>query len=140
MGIPPSKLIDHEFGARQEAFRRRVLQDSGLVAQMFCDPGTLGQLVERSLREQADRHRDSADGGQGGPVPAAVVAGEIPQEPLGFQPRADLLAALDAPGPGPRVVHALTGMRGSARHIWRRPTLGPGWLRVAAGGLGERRG
>jgi hypothetical protein len=41
-----------------------------------------------------------------------VVVGEIPQEPLGFQPRAELLAALDAPGPGPRVVHALTGMRG----------------------------
>jgi Tetratricopeptide repeat len=49
-----------------------------------------------------------------------VVAGEIPREPLGFQPRADLLAALDAPGPGPRVVHALTGMRGVARRIWRR--------------------
>src|SRR5690242_21369940 len=35
----------------------------------------------------------------GGQVPTVVVAGEIPQEPVGYQPRADLLAALDAPGP-----------------------------------------
>ena len=27
VGIPLSKLIDHEFGTRQEAFRRRVLDD-----------------------------------------------------------------------------------------------------------------
>ena len=138
VGIPPSQLIDHEFGARQEAFRRRVLEDSGLVAQMFSDPGTLGQLVERSLREQAGRHhRASTDGGQGGPVPAALVAGEIPQEPLGFQPRADLLAALDAPGPGPgpRVVHALTGMRGVGKtHLaaaYARAKLAAGWRLVA---------
>ena len=109
-GIPPSKLIDHEHGARQEAFRRRVREDSGLAVRTFADPVTLGQLVERSLRELADRHR--ARGGAGGHVPAVVVAGEIPQEPPGFQPRADLLALLDAPGPGVRVVRALTGMRG----------------------------
>ena len=82
------------------AFRRRV-QDSGLVTQAFTDPATLGQLVERSLRELAERRRRGDSGaGQGGQVPAVVVAGEIPQEPLGFQPRPDLLAALDAPGPG----------------------------------------
>ena len=116
VGIPLSKLIDLEFGARQEAFRRRV-QDSGLVTQAFTDPATLGQLVERSLRELAEqrrRHDGESAHGQG---PAVVVAGEIPQEPLGFQPRGDLLAALDAPDPGlqVRVVHALTGMRGVGR-------------------------
>src|SRR5512142_511862 len=44
--------------------------------------------------------------GEAGPV----VVGDIPQEPLGFRPRPDLLAALDAPGPGSRVliVHAIT--------------------------------
>jgi len=98
VGIPLSRLIDAEFGARQEAFRRRV-RDSGLATATFTDPATLGQLVERSLRELTERHRRAGEV-QGRPVAATVVAGEIPQEPLGFQPRADLLAALDAPGRG----------------------------------------
>ena len=62
-GIPPSRLIDHEHGARQEAFRRRV-QDSGLAVRKFADPATLGQLVERSLRELADRRRPGGAGGR----------------------------------------------------------------------------
>jgi hypothetical protein len=43
-----------------------------------------------------------------------VMVGEIPQEPLGFQPRSDLLAALDVPGPGSRVVvvHARVSAHG----------------------------
>jgi hypothetical protein len=52
-GIPLSALIDHEYGARQVAFRRRV-QDSELTARLFTNPADLGQLVERSLRELAE--------------------------------------------------------------------------------------
>ena len=116
--------------------RRRSAAGSrtpGWSRRTFTDPGTLGQLVERSLRELAEQRRRRDSGrGQGGPVPAVVVAGEIPQEPLGFQPRADLLAALDAPGTDSRVrvVHALTGMRGVGKTHLRRPTPGPNWPRA----------
>ena len=56
LGIPASALIDREFGARQDAFRRRV-QESGLSTQSFASPAALGQLVERSLRDLADTRR-----------------------------------------------------------------------------------
>jgi Domain of unknown function (DUF4062) len=56
VGIPVTALTDYKFGARQEAFRRRV-QDSGLVTRSFASPEELGRLVERSLRELVDvRH------------------------------------------------------------------------------------
>jgi tetratricopeptide (TPR) repeat protein len=135
VGIPPSRLIDAEFGARQEAFRRRA-QECGLVTQLFADPATLGQLVERSLRELGEQDpRGDSGVGQSSQVPAVVAAGEIPQEPLGFQPRPDLLAALDAPGEAPRVVHAMTGMRGVGKtHLaaaYARAKLAERWRLVA---------
>jgi tetratricopeptide (TPR) repeat protein len=107
--IPLSMLIDREFGDRQDAFRGRV-RDSGLVTGSFASPAQLGQLVERSLRDLAEARRGRGRGGPGPPI----VVGDVPQEPAGFQPRADLLAELDAPSPGGRVrvVRAVTGMRG----------------------------
>jgi hypothetical protein len=63
VGIPPSKLIDREFGERQDAFRCRV-QDSGLVTGSFASPAVLGQLVERSLRELSTT-RHPGGGSQG---------------------------------------------------------------------------
>ena len=44
VGIPLSALIDREFGALQDAFRRRV-QDSGLTTQSFANPDALRRLV-----------------------------------------------------------------------------------------------
>jgi len=61
VGIPLSALIDREFGARQDAFRRRV-RAGELITQSFASPAELGQLVERSLRDLADARRRIAGG------------------------------------------------------------------------------
>lgn len=41
-----------------------------------------------------------------------VVAGSVPQAPIAFQPREDLLARLRTAGPGGPLICALTGLRG----------------------------
>jgi len=71
VGIPPAKLIDREFGGRQDAFRARV-RDSGLVKLSFASPAELGQLVERSLRELA-KTKTRVDSG--------IVREQVPAEP-----------------------------------------------------------
>jgi Domain of unknown function (DUF4062) len=69
VGIPPSRLIDREFGSRQDAFSRRV-QESKLVTQSFASPDALGMLVERSLRDLADTRRRIGSGIRREQVPA----------------------------------------------------------------------
>ena len=109
VGIPLEQLIDYAFGARQEAFRRRV-QASGLVTQSFAHPDQLGKLVERSLRELARARRGS------GPLPPGSVLRiwNIPARNPGFTGRNGLLAAMRERllAGDKAVVQALQGMGG----------------------------
>ena len=107
VGIPPLGLIDFKFGARQEAFRRRV-HDSGLVTGSFASPAGLGQLVERSLRELAARPPV-----RGRPEQVRRVW-NVPARNPGFTGREGLLAAVrDRLAAGDRAVaQALAGMGG----------------------------
>jgi ornithine cyclodeaminase/alanine dehydrogenase-like protein (mu-crystallin family) len=109
VGIPVAQLTDHAFGARQEAFRRRV-QAGGLVTQSFASPDELGRVVERSLRELADARQGA------GPLPPDSVlrVWNVPPRNPGFTGRDGLLAAVrDRLLAGDTaVVQALQGMGG----------------------------
>jgi tetratricopeptide (TPR) repeat protein len=69
VGIPLSRLIDREFGQRQDDFRRRV-QESQLTTKSFTNPDALQLRVERSLAELADTRARISSGIQREQVPA----------------------------------------------------------------------
>jgi hypothetical protein len=112
VGIPVSKLIDYEFGARQDAFRRRV-QDSGLTTRAFADPAALGRLVERPLRELAETRRriDSGIAYEQAPVdPHPVRASRFVNPPPALVPTWLPLQPWRLPA-GRRPLHSGAGYR-----------------------------
>jgi hypothetical protein len=64
-----------------------------------------------------------------------VVVGNVPQSPLAFQPREDLLGTLRATGSGTSVVYAVTGLRGvgktQAAAAYARECINARWRLVA---------
>jgi hypothetical protein len=69
------------------------------------------------------------------PMAGPVVAGDVPLPPAAFQPRPELLAVLDAGGPGVSVVRSVTGMRGVGKTQvaaqYARACIEAGWRLVA---------
>jgi tetratricopeptide (TPR) repeat protein len=88
------------------------------------------------LRQNRRRHREfpSADAGSG--AVTTTVVGEIPQAPVAFRPRPELLAALEGDKSSVHViVVAVTGMRGVGKtHLaagYARAKVADGWRLVA---------
>ena len=89
--------------------------------------------VNYFIREYIDQR------GAGGAVTAdgagTVVAGDVPQRPEAFQPRAGLLEELRVSGPGVAVVRAVTGLRGVGKTqvaaAYARWCIDDGWRLVA---------
>ncbi len=118
-------------------FRRRV-RDSELITQSFANPATLGQLVERSLRDLAETRRRIDSGIQREQVPAepqTVRASKLVNPPPAMAPtwfqdrqvETGLLARY-VTDPGIRMV-SVAGRGGKRCNAYRElRQLRPEWL------------
>ena len=102
---PGALFRDPEFGARQEAFRRRLLMDSGLTVKTVRTPAELETAVAQALAALPAADTGPARGARVWNVPARLH---------GFTGRRDLLDELAAAlaDTGPVVVRAIAGMSG----------------------------
>ena len=102
---PAAMFRDPRFGARQEAFRARLI-DSGVTAATVTDPSGLELALHRALMALSRSQPAAA------PRTAACVQRlwSVPARMPGFVGREDVLTALDS-----GAAHAVTGMAGAGK-------------------------
>ncbi|WP_237047865.1 FxSxx-COOH system tetratricopeptide repeat protein [Lentzea guizhouensis] len=116
---PGPLFRDPEYGDRQEAFRRRLLLDSGLTVKIVKTPAELDTAVVHALTElHAPTPPDTAvlpnvAGIDAGAAAGGVRVWKVPARVQGFTGREGMLTELaDAFAEGPVVVRAIEGMGG----------------------------
>jgi hypothetical protein len=109
---PAAMFRDLEYGARQEAFRARLV-DSGVTTATVTDPRGLEVALLQALTELARPQAQGPDRSEREATPARRVW-TIPARVHGFTGREQLLADLAATfgSGGAAAVHAVTGMGG----------------------------
>jgi len=125
VSLPPSRIIDHDHGVRQSAFRRSLRDEAGLTTATVASPADLEARLFQALLELAQVGVEPAPEGS-----AAQVGGPV-RIPLGRQPaevrgREDLLREL-LEERGLVVLAATGGMGKSTVAVELTQRLPAGW-------------
>jgi len=132
----PVQPLESVVQVREGVMDRTVDSQAQQDTHIERDVGTAARDLAVVPRPAAGAERPQDPGPPPG-VPnhqVQVVIGDIPREPPGFQPRAELLAELDRARDGVSVIHPVTGMRGvgatQLAAAYARAKLAEGWRLV----------